>query len=375
MKSMEALKCDFCGGGLIIDDSREFAKCEFCGTKYMANTLRAKIQEIRGTVKVEGAVETTTGNTEKERLNKNVETLLGLKRLQEAKKIINTLTDQFPDDYRSWFFAYQISLLEITPAKAYYKGIIPLYDTKCYSVPKSNDSSLESALKLCNDSTKIEAYFIKLMNEYGNNLHLIKYSDADDHDFSEKYPRFEIIDTNGIPLNPLTIDSFTVWLLFGADKTCELLQNEQFCRFREKIANLYLSMLESGQIIPYMMRESDDRWIAEPITVKPINKTAINPKFIKRFLLQYPELCDRNASTKDIQLKNMLKGQYYFIGRFIHIKKLDEGEWRHSTLLKMPQKIQCNDIWKANYLCQHCGGDFKGVFSKICSKCGRPKDY
>ena len=62
MKSMEALNCDFCGGGLIIDDSREFAKCEFCGTKYMASTLRAKIQEIKGTVKVEGAVETTTGN-------------------------------------------------------------------------------------------------------------------------------------------------------------------------------------------------------------------------------------------------------------------------------------------------------------------------
>ena len=68
MKSMEALNCDFCGGGLIIDDSREFAKCEFCGTKYMASTLRAKIQEIKGTVKVEGAVETTTGNAEKERL-------------------------------------------------------------------------------------------------------------------------------------------------------------------------------------------------------------------------------------------------------------------------------------------------------------------
>ena len=53
---MKALVCDFCGGGLIIDDSREFAICEFCGTKYMASTLRQKIQEIRGTVSVEGEV-------------------------------------------------------------------------------------------------------------------------------------------------------------------------------------------------------------------------------------------------------------------------------------------------------------------------------
>ena len=53
---MKALVCDFCGGGLIIDDSREFAICEFCRTKYMASTLRQKIQEIRGTVSVEGEV-------------------------------------------------------------------------------------------------------------------------------------------------------------------------------------------------------------------------------------------------------------------------------------------------------------------------------
>ena len=53
---MKALVCDFCGGGLIIDDSREFALCEFCRTKYMASTLRKKIQEIRGTVSVEGEV-------------------------------------------------------------------------------------------------------------------------------------------------------------------------------------------------------------------------------------------------------------------------------------------------------------------------------
>lgn len=25
--------------------------------------------------------------------------------------------------------------------------------------------------------------------------------------------------------------------------------------------------------------------------------------------------------------------------------------------------------------CRHCGGSFKGIFSKVCSKCGNPKDY
>lgn len=30
---------------------------------------------------------------------------------------------------------------------------------------------------------------------------------------------------------------------------------------------------------------------------------------------------------------------------------------------------------KRKNLCQQCGGEFKGIFSKVCSKCGKPKDY
>ena len=26
-------------------------------------------------------------------------------------------------------------------------------------------------------------------------------------------------------------------------------------------------------------------------------------------------------------------------------------------------------------LCQHCGGELKGLFSKKCGSCGKPKDY
>lgn len=56
MNMMQALKCDFCGGQLVMDDSREFATCEMCGTKYMKTTIQQKIQEIRGSVTVQGDV-------------------------------------------------------------------------------------------------------------------------------------------------------------------------------------------------------------------------------------------------------------------------------------------------------------------------------
>ena len=32
-------------------------------------------------------------------------------------------------------------------------------------------------------------------------------------------------------------------------------------------------------------------------------------------------------------------------------------------------------FWRLNRCCQHCGGEFKGVFTKKCVSCGKPKDY
>lgn len=55
---MKPLRCDFCNGNLVMDDSREFAVCEFCGTKYLKSTIQSKIQEIRGAVSVVGTVST-----------------------------------------------------------------------------------------------------------------------------------------------------------------------------------------------------------------------------------------------------------------------------------------------------------------------------
>ena len=34
-----------------------------------------------------------------------------------------------------------------------------------------------------------------------------------------------------------------------------------------------------------------------------------------------------------------------------------------------------DSYWRSQGLCQHCGGEFKGLFGKKCVKCGKPKDY
>ena len=53
-----ALQCEICGGMLIGRPGGVF-ECDSCGMKYDTAWAKAKIQEIRGTVKVEGTVEVT----------------------------------------------------------------------------------------------------------------------------------------------------------------------------------------------------------------------------------------------------------------------------------------------------------------------------
>ena len=52
------LECEICGGKLIGKPGGIF-ECDSCGVEYSTEWAKAKIQEIRGTVKVEGTVEVT----------------------------------------------------------------------------------------------------------------------------------------------------------------------------------------------------------------------------------------------------------------------------------------------------------------------------
>ena len=54
---MSALICDICGGSLMMDVGGEFASCEYCGMKHDKRRIQQKVQEIKGTVRVEGLVQ------------------------------------------------------------------------------------------------------------------------------------------------------------------------------------------------------------------------------------------------------------------------------------------------------------------------------
>lgn len=83
---MAALQCEICGGKLIGKPGGIF-ECDSCGMEYSTEWAKAKIQEIRGTVKVEGTVQVE--GTVKVEGAQNIDSLLalGFEELAQAKRL------------------------------------------------------------------------------------------------------------------------------------------------------------------------------------------------------------------------------------------------------------------------------------------------
>lgn len=148
---MALLKCNVCGGMLVIQPDGESAICESCGVKYTKELLQKKIIEIKGHVQVTNPIETYAGDTEKLRLIKNAETFFQLGDYEESFKVFNQITQQYPDDYRGWMGILQCKLSTLRDYQYDERG-------KIYSVHKvslmEQDTLFQRVLGLCDDSKK-----------------------------------------------------------------------------------------------------------------------------------------------------------------------------------------------------------------------------
>ena len=92
---MAALQCEICGGKLIGKPGGVF-ECDSCGMEYSTEWAKAKIQEIHGTVKIEGPVEVTgtvkiEGGASVESLLKRGKMVLSDGYCKEAKKLFEQI--------------------------------------------------------------------------------------------------------------------------------------------------------------------------------------------------------------------------------------------------------------------------------------------
>ena len=63
---MSVLTCDVCGGSLSIDAGGKTATCDCCGMKHSMERMREKVQEIKGTVSIQGTVQTRQKGSEED---------------------------------------------------------------------------------------------------------------------------------------------------------------------------------------------------------------------------------------------------------------------------------------------------------------------
>ena len=313
---MVALKCDACGGSLTMTNSGEIAVCDFCGMKYTMERIKAKVQEIKGVVEI------TKGEAEKERLLSNAETFIRINNVNKAEEIYKHLMEEYPND--------EIAYVEYL--KLLFERLSPEYShSEYYSLPNPSDL-------FCN----IKEIVAIIQNLCGNSYDNLVDSLWTEHDrknsnfaieLMQRYKAGEISLYNEIPglksaYTPLFEDA-----MFRAQKMIELIKGVDPSELLEKYPKYYTKVDVDGYIIPEKIQQ-----------IKFVTPNGIICSCIGYFV-------DRNKpSTFD---------SVYI--RFEHSMSVEE----------IAQIV----LRKYNNKCSFCGGDFKGLFTKTCSKCGKQKDY
>lgn len=129
-------KCTNCGADLEVDASKEAAICPYCQTAYIVEKAINNYNQTN-TVYANKVDISAKGDAEKERLLKNAETYKKLGNISEAKRILESVTKDYPDDYRGW---YGLATIEVNE---YYNYI----DSELLKYRNRSDSDDRYALK------------------------------------------------------------------------------------------------------------------------------------------------------------------------------------------------------------------------------------
>lgn len=363
---MQAIKCELCGSNQLIKNDGYY-QCEYCGTKYTLDEAKKLI--------VSGTVEVVTGNAEKERLLKNAETYIKLGEFEKAKKFYEKIINDFPTDYRGWWGKYSI------PFKRYINGEDEPedYENRVFYEEKL----FYNALNLSPNKNDFIYLFKQVINKHGRKIRISK---------KRFYRYYDIKNKTYCEMHGASC--FSLWLVFESEKIFKALNNEELLLFSRDIMQQYTDDVKNGEIIPINKSgaySSLEFYPREPYynawDINTVLKTfRENNHYVELLFKKYGfKMINDNFQGIEITNKNISFPLYNaqkspefevkaIIGHWAYISFLYWDSWSNEIFL-FPDDISTPFVYKVKNNCQHCGGEFKGLFNKVCSQCGKPKDY
>ena len=123
---MNKLCCDICGGALMMQSGGQTAICDSCGMQYSVERVREKVQEITGTVRVDGAVATRqTGTIEDvEQWRMLVRKYYNAGDFQAAEQIVKKILEAVPADIEANKMYDELQVLKFMEIK---NGVLVKY--------------------------------------------------------------------------------------------------------------------------------------------------------------------------------------------------------------------------------------------------------
>ena len=339
---MAAIACDICGGSLSMDASGEFALCESCGMKHTKDRVRAKVQEVAGTVEVSNIA--------------NIESLMkrGHLALEES----------------NWRQAneYFDKALDLNPEYA------PAYIGKlCAEFNVPNEESLDS---LVTDPISDSNNFKKAVR-FTNAEHQAKLREYEQK-INERIQQYSYLSAK---------DLFEV----AAKGT---VGGIQFFLTKKRVSVNYkntdgLSLLHvvAGhnpdiEVIKYLVSQGAD--VNAIVQSAAVNS---NIEIIKYLVSQgadvntktYDDLTPLHwAATKNIEIIKYLVSQGADVNAKdrhgntpLHVAGNNPNAEVVKYLISQGADVNAKNNWEKQGFCRYCGGQMGGFFTKKCKHCGR----
>ena len=373
---MAALVCDICGGKLISKAGGIF-ECEYCGMQYDKTRIQEMVQEIKGTVKVEGTVE-VTGTVKldgpvKVESSISIDNLLkrGFMQLEDgrwdtATETFNQILAMDPENGRAYLglamatqHVYSIYEIEkIVSGHGSGRNILIKHDKNFKRAEKYADGELKARF----------AHWNELREKYLATLEV------------ERLARKKVDVKARAKLEPLRKKSATVAGLIAA-----------------RINTVGLS--SDGRVVATGYNEDGQCDVSDWEDIVAISTGYFHTVGLRSdgttVATGNDEYCRCDVSNWT-DIVAISAGYYHTVGLRSDGTVVAVGWNRDGECLVSDWKLFDNYenldqereeeriVWEKRFeeerrrntgLCQHCGGELKGFFTKKCVACGKPKDY